>query len=166
VEESGRYASHELVEAHIITEERIVMAKTTAQRAFSSLMGLRIVTSGCPHTLYFKPMARFHLPFATEDETVYRAVSMYLLAQYFRIQKHAQPDFQLEGLKKIYRNLQTVNQAVAQRLRTASDSDSIVNALVLLDLFAKSLPNAITDRLQDMSDMFQPYMEQDNHGEP
>jgi hypothetical protein len=30
-----------------------------------------------------KPMARFHLPLASEEETIYRATTMYLLAQYF-----------------------------------------------------------------------------------
>ena len=29
-----------------------------------------------------KPMVRFHLPFATVEETVFRSVSTYLLSQY------------------------------------------------------------------------------------
>jgi len=161
VDKSSRYASHEPVEAHIITPERTVMARTTAQRAFSSLMGLLIVTSGCPHTAFLKPMARYHLPFSTEEETVYRAVSMYLLAQYFRVQQDAEADFELAGLKRIYRNLQIVNQAVAQRLRAADNGDSVVNALVLLDLLAKSLPYAITERLEEMREMFLDYLKQD-----
>jgi hypothetical protein len=159
-DKSSDYASHEPVEAHIVTPERTVMARTTVQRAFSSLMGLLVVTSGCPHTAFLKPMARFHLPFSTEEETVYRAVSMYLLAQYFRLQQRLEPDFELSGLKQIYRNLQIVNQAVAQRLRAAA-GDSMVNALVLLDLFAKSLPYAITERLEGMHDMFGAYLRQD-----
>jgi hypothetical protein len=42
-----------------------------------------VATSGCRYTAYFKPMARFHLPFANEEETAYRAISMYLLSQRF-----------------------------------------------------------------------------------
>jgi hypothetical protein len=166
VDKCSRYTSHEPVEAQVITAERTVSSKTTAQRAFGSFIGLLTAISGCPHTTFFKPMARFHLPFSTDDETVYRATSMYLLAQYFRMQQHAEPDFELAGLKRIYENLQIVNQAVAQRLRAAVSGDGMVNALVLLDLYAKSLPFAITDRLQDVRDLFQPYLEPVNASEP
>ena len=75
--------SHEKVEMEVVTEERTITQKTTAQRGISSLMGLVIAASGCPHTALLRPMARFHLPFASNEETVYRATSMYLLAQYF-----------------------------------------------------------------------------------
>ena len=34
--------------------------------------------SGCPVLEQLKPMARFHLPFASVEETIYRAASMYL----------------------------------------------------------------------------------------
>ena len=75
--------SYEKIHVEIITKERVVSTDTTAQNGISSLMGLVIAGSGCPHTAFFKPMARFHLPFANEEETIYRATSSYLLAQYF-----------------------------------------------------------------------------------
>ena len=40
-----------------------------------------MATAGCPWTDRLRPMARFHLPFANEAETVYRSVSMYLLSR-------------------------------------------------------------------------------------
>jgi hypothetical protein len=46
-------------------------------------MGLLIAGSSCPYTHFFKPMARFHLPFANKDETLWRAAATYLLARYF-----------------------------------------------------------------------------------
>jgi len=44
-----------------------------------------------------KPMVRFHLPFASIEETKYRAISMYLLAQYFLYQQGSQPDWDLKN---------------------------------------------------------------------
>ena len=62
-----------------------------------------MATSGCPHMDFFKPMARFHLPLANAEETVYRATSMYLLAQYFLQREGKEADMELEGLKKYIR---------------------------------------------------------------
>jgi hypothetical protein len=77
--------SYEQIQLDIFTPQRIFTNRVSAQKAISSLMGLVIATSGCPHTRFFRPMAaRFHLPFTDAEETIYRAVSMYLLAQYFR----------------------------------------------------------------------------------
>ena len=70
--------SYDQIDVRVVTDEW-----TITQRAISALMGLIMATSGCPKTAYLKPMARFHLPLASEDEAVYRVTSMYLLAQYF-----------------------------------------------------------------------------------
>ena len=75
--------SYDEIDLEVIMDMRRVSNRTTAQRGLSSLMGFVIASSGCPHTHFFKPMVRFHLPLASEEETIYRAVSMYLLAQYF-----------------------------------------------------------------------------------
>jgi hypothetical protein len=120
-------------------------------------MGLIIATSGCPHTAFFRPMARFHLPLATEAETLYRAVSMYLLAQYFLKNEGRPADLDLAGLKNIYANVGIVNRAVADRIRNATKKDSAINALVLLDVFTMALPFAIEDSLQDLRYLFTPY---------
>lgn len=141
----------------VISEERVISQKTTAQRAISSLIGLISAASGCPHTIYFRPMARFHLPLASEAETIYRASSMYMLAQYFRQNADKAPEFNLQGLKQIYANTGIVNFTIAQRLRAASDTDSAVNAIVLLDMFVKTVPYAIEESLESMRHLFEPY---------
>jgi hypothetical protein len=76
-------------------------------------MGLIMATSGCPSLSYLKPMARFHLPLATAEETVYIATSMYLLAQYFLQKEGHKADLNLEGLLEIYHNIELINQAIA-----------------------------------------------------
>jgi len=87
LEVSNALVSYDEVNVIVTTPERIISSDTTLQRAISSLLGLVIATSPCPHTEFLKPMARFHLPFASEDETIYRTTSMYLLAQYFKHQR-------------------------------------------------------------------------------
>lgn len=158
VREYDAFPSHSDVYLEVISRERTVSAHTTLQRGLSSLLGLILATSACPYTRYFRPMARFHLPLACEEETIYRAASMYLLAQYFIDNEGGNADIKLAGLIDIYYNMQIVNQSLARRLRAAGDSDATVNAVVLLDLFAKSLPNSITDSLSDIHYLFSAYL--------
>lgn len=152
--------SHDKVEVVVLTDEREVRVTTTAQRATSALLGLISATSACPYTVYLKPMARFHLPFASEEETIYRAVTMYLLARYFQKGDSDMLDARLEGLTSIYKNLQIVNAATARRLRAASqEGDAAVNAIILLDLYAKALPAVIADSVDEVRYLFRDYLQ-------
>ncbi|MGD2084946.1 MAG: hypothetical protein PVH61_02060 [Candidatus Aminicenantes bacterium] len=147
-------------EIHVVvtTKERTISQLTTIQRAVGSLMGLVIATCGCPHSIFFKPMARFHLPLANNQETIYRAASMYLLAQYFLRKKGKPVDWDLSGLEKIYTNIQVVNYTIAERLRAATKSDSVLNALVELDIFAQTLSLVIEDSLEEIGFLFDSYL--------
>lgn len=149
--------SYDKIWVDVITQERRISQYTTAQKAISSMMGLIIATCGCPHTAFFKAMGRFHLPLASNEETLFRATSMYLLAQYFLKMEGLPARLELEGLTKIYRNIQIVNVAIANRLRSTSISDSSINAIVILDNFAKSLPYAIEKSLKDLRHLFLPF---------
>lgn len=149
--------SYDKIWVDVITQERRITQYTTAQKAISSMMGLIIATCGCPHTAFFKAMGRFHLPLSSNEETLFRATSMYLLAQYFLKMEGRPARLELEGLTKIYRNMQIVNVAIANRLRSTSVSDSSINAIVILDNFAKSLPYAIEKSLKDLRHLFLPF---------
>lgn len=142
----------------VATAERKVFSHTTVQRGVCSLMGLLMASSRCPLTAFFKPMARFHLPFASTQETIWRATSSYLLAQYFIFWGGATPDLSFEGLSELYGQIQIVNKAFARRLRDACRHDSMVNAIILLDMFAKSMPSAIEASLQEIRHLFTPYL--------
>jgi hypothetical protein len=158
VEHFDHVLSYDRIRLEVITKDRHISQRTSAQEGLSSLMGLLIATSGCPLTEYFKPMARFHLPLASRDETMYRAASMYLLAQYFIHGEGREADFQLDGLKNIYSNMQEVNYSVAKRLRAASEADSPVNAIVILDTYAKAIPIVIEDSLEYIKYLFNSYI--------
>ena len=158
VEPFDRLLSYDEVHVDVTTEERMISLETTAEEGISSLMGLVMATSGCPHCAFFRPMARFHLPLANPAETIYRAASMYLLAQYFLKQAGHDADLDLKGLTEIYRNVQIVNAALAKRLRAATETDSSLNAIVLLDMFAKTLSHAIKDSLEEIRYLFEPFL--------
>lgn len=149
--------SHDKIRLDVVTEDRRVSAETSAQRAIGSLMGLVIATCGCPHMAFFKPMARFHIPLADREETVYRAVSMYLLAQYFLQKEGREAKFELDGLKEIYRNVQTVNAGIIDRIRSAAETDSTINALIILDVYAKTVDLMVEKPLASIRKFFDSY---------
>ena len=151
--------SFDEVIVHAITSQRSISAKTTAQKGVSSLIGLLTPASGCPHTIFFRPMARFHLPFSTEEETIYRSTSMYMLAQLFKAMDGKELDIGLEGLKKIYEDMHTLNCAFADRLRAGTKKDSSVNAMIILDIFTKSLKAVIDEKLEEIRYIFTPYLQ-------
>ncbi len=150
----GKRHSYDTVAVNVDSAERRVTKSTTVQRALGSLLGLLIAASGCPKVEFLKPMAHFHLPFSTSKETIYRVTSMYLLAQYFVVQENRTPDWNLGGLKTHYQELQPINAAMAKRLRVIGIEDGTVNALVLLDLFAKALPFSINEALEELRPLF------------
>ena len=159
----GKVRSYDEVEAKVDSDERTVTKRTSVQRVLRSLMGLLSASSECPHVDFLKPMAHFHLPFSTTEETIYRVVSSYLLAQYFLRQRGEPADPGLDGLKAHYHGLQQVNAGIAKRLAAIEDqeSDSSVNALVLLDVFAQSLPDSIDAQLEDLLPVFQTILKTD-----
>ncbi len=143
------------VEVEVETPARTVTKKTSAQKALSSLFGLIMATSGCPRMRFLRPLARFHLPFSEREETVYRVAGAYLLAQYFRHNRDGTPlDLELHGLRKAYKHIETVNLAMATRLRTVSKGDATINAVVHLDYFAKELHFAIEEHLEELAYLF------------
>lgn len=142
----------------VIQDERIISSDTTAQEGISSVMGILTAVSGCPLTQFFKPMARFHLPFANIEETFYRASSMYMLGQYYRWKDNMSADMDMKGLPQYYANVAMVNKNMSKRLRDCKREDAAVNALVLLDMFVQSLPDTIDEVLEEFKPLFDSYL--------
>lgn len=151
--------SYEKSDVFIETEDRKYMKSTTLQEGLSAMMGLCMATSGCPVTEALKPMVRFHLPFATEMETMYRVLSMYLLAQYIVYKKDGgKPDWDMANLHKIYDRIRTMNHHFTNRLRTISMKDASLNAIVNLNCFAISVKFSIDLAMtEDMENLFAAY---------
>lgn len=147
--------SYDLVTVQVDMQERSITKTTSLQRAIGSLMGLLSASSECPRVSFLKPMGYFHLPFSNEEESIYRVASMYLLTQYFLVRENKIPDWKLETLKTNYKELQIVNMAMAERLRTINPGDGVVNALIILDLLAKALPYSIDEALDELLPIFE-----------
>jgi hypothetical protein len=151
--------SQEMVDVEIETKERKYFKTTTLQSGLSSLMGIYMVTTGCPTMEKLKPMVRFHLPFASDEETRYRAITMYLMAQYFLNKKGQRPDLNLSNLVKIYDDIRILNNHFCERLQHFQVEDASINAVVILDCFANSVIFSITeDSLKEFELLFNAYM--------
>ena len=152
--------SYKEVNLLIQSEERGYIKHTTLQQGISSLVGIYMVTSGCPVMEKLKPMVRSHLPFATLKETQYRVISMYLLAQYFLYRRGKRPDWELKNLVTIYDDIQIINKGLFQRLAHIKIKDATLNALVKLDMFAKYVSTSVNrDVLDEMEGLFSAYFE-------
>jgi hypothetical protein len=152
--------SYKTVNVQVISAKRSVSGKTTVQRALSSLLGLLIATSDCPRTYFFRPMANFHLPLASQEETIFRAISTYFLAKYFKGENSLV--FNLDALCEIYTNMQTVNEYLVKRLQTGTPgSDATKNAVVLLHLLSCVLPLSLEESLDNLRPLFKGLLE--NH---
>ncbi len=147
--------SYEELMITVKTPARDYCARTSLQRGLSAMLGIYMVSSGCPIMANLKPMVRYHLPFATVEETVYRAASTYLLGQYFKYKRGDTPDWDLQELVRIYEEVQKVNVAMAARLRSSHAKDANINALIVLDVFAKELPQNIEHSLENLSYLFE-----------
>jgi hypothetical protein len=154
VEKFRNFVSHDRVSVACIVEERTYTKSTTVQMGLSSLLGIIMTTSGCPIMEQLKPMVRFHLPFATLDETIFRMVSMHLVAQFLRKQAGKSAEWSLDGLTRIYAEVGKVNNDFADRLVGAAQNDVNVNALVNLDAFAKMVPLAADSMLRKIAPYF------------
>jgi len=136
------------LEVTVKTPERDYIKQVSLEEGVRAMMGLIMATSACPVFNLLKPNARHHLPFASVEEFVLRAASLYLMRQYFIAQEGGQPDWALTGLSRANEQLQLVNHAFWQRSMTAFQND--VNSKALLSFFtlssnmSASLPNQLS----------------------
>ncbi len=145
--------SYDEVKAEVEMDSKSITCETSAQEAFSSLLGLVMATSGCPHTSFFKPMAWFHQPFSTPEETMYRACTAYLSSCVLR-GEISNEGVSFENLKLIYKNIHEINVHIASRIQNYSNTDSALNAIVLLDLITNDMPIAVDEDLTELKELF------------
>ncbi len=147
-------ASFESCKVSCVTAERTVTKDTIVQDGLSSIMGIIMATSGCPTMNILKPMARFHLPFATVDESMFRSASVYLLRQYFAHQEDGTGDFSLKNIKSHYSKIELVNSGILNRIQYATKLDADRNAIVILNSLAQILYLEIDDNLLSLRHYF------------
>lgn len=158
VEKFKDSVSYEEAEVTVESSGRSYSKRVPMQIGVSGLFGLVMATSGCPILDKLRPMVFTHLPFPSLQETMYRSMSMYLLAQYFIEKKGGTPDRTLDGLADIFARIGKVNQSIAERLRPLVPRDATVNAVINLDCFATFTKSAIDKQsLAWLERLFKPY---------
>ena len=147
-------------EAEIIvqTDHRSYGRRGPLAQGISAMIGLIMATSGCPYMDKLRPMAYTHLPFSTKQETIFRALSMYLLGQFFVHKRGGEPDWTLGRLVQLYDDINVVNEHLAARLKTVCHKDASLNALTKLDCFASITAISIeSNSLDEIENLFHAY---------
>ena len=139
--------SYDKVHVMVETEQRDYEKEVPLQKALSGLVGLLMVSSGCPIMKKLRPLIRYHLPFANLHETQFRIISMYLMAQYLASCKGKTPDWALKGLAQIYQDIAEVNQSFISRLLTVVKGDAGPNAMVILSAFTDAITFTIDGKM-------------------
>jgi hypothetical protein len=134
-------------------------AKLPIQEAARAVFGLLMGLSDCPVMLKLKPMARFHVPLAGPEHTVFRFIGSYLIAQYLKHQQAGQPDWDLNGLVELANDLHRLNVCMADRLRDAAQKDAAVNSLVFLDMFTYAVRMDVEESLQAFRPLFAGFLD-------
>lgn len=136
------------------TPERTYKKHTSIQDGLFSIFGIVMATSGCPILNFFKPMARFHLPFSSVEESVFRSTSIYLLRQYFEHKRGNRPDLDLNQLDNHYTKVQEVNHGILRRTENIGEQDADKNAIVILNALAQLLAVEIEGNLNSLEYLF------------
>lgn len=138
----------------IKTKDRTYAKKCSVQDGLFPIFGLIMASSGCPHMEFLKPLARFHLPFSSVEETFFRVSSMHLLKEYLKKEKYRlSEDISLDGLLACYREVEVVNQGILQRINSLSEVDANKNALIILNSFAQIIGIRLSNNLGALNDL-------------
>ncbi|WP_271411797.1 DUF6901 family protein [Pseudomonas sp. Q1-7] len=130
------------------TPEREYAKVVGLEEGLRALLGVIMATSACPVLGKLKPMAQQHLPFASNQEFILRAVSLYLARQYFNFREGRHADWELKGLVRLFQQLQLVNQAFWQRIHDTCEGDSNLKAFLTFFSMASSMTYSLETQLQ------------------
>lgn len=138
----------------VVTENRTYTKETSVQSGVSSMLGIVMVSSGCPIMGKLKPLLHFHLPFASLEETQVRALSLYILSQYVKWKKGVLPDWDMQGLVMMYEDIRQLNYNVTRKIANLEIMDTSINSIVILNNFADYVTFTIDERMIDELEFF------------
>ena len=137
------------------TLDRTYSKKTSAMDALTSVFGIVMATSNCPVMDFLKPMARFHLPFSSVEETTARSTSLFLLGQYFKYKKGEVSGFDFDELEKSYGRVQLVNEGLLARIQSLGKQDADKNAIITLHSLSQFLSLEMDFSLSTVAHLFE-----------
>ena len=156
VERFSALSSIGRVEVRVLTAEFEARKQTDTQTALSALMGLVLATSACPILGRMRPLAHTHSPFATASEQVYRILSMHLMGCFLRGEPAA-----LDGLDRLFSDIDRLNQAFFGRLNRAVQRDAGINALLALHSRSTLASLTIATEIENIRAWFSPALAHD-----
>lgn len=146
--------SHQHCKIVCETVDRTYSKKTSAMEGLTSVFGIVMATSNCPVMNFLKPMARFHLPFSSVQETTVRSTSLFLLGQYFEYKKGRVSSFDFHKLEKSYAQVQRVNEGLLARIRSLGSRDADKNAIITLHSISQFLSMEMDFSLTSIAHLF------------
>jgi len=153
------YNSFDEAEITVETENRNYSKTTSIQSGVSSMLGIRMVTSGCPVMGKLKPLIPTHLPFASLEETEMRVLSSYLLAQYVKWKRGGEADWEMTNLINIYEDIRILNHNVSKKIADLEKKDVSINSLIVLNNFADYVTFTLDEKmLDDFETQFKEFM--------
>ena len=150
------FASYDEAEVRIEAMERAYVKQTSLQDIAGAVMGLHMVTSGCPVLDKMRPMVQTHLPFQSLKETWYRFLTMYLFVQYILSRNGYESDWGLNRYMEFYEEIETVNQGFSERISfiEIQEGDVTINAVNILNISGSMATMSIGDEdLKTWTDM-------------
>lgn len=151
--------SYERTKISVETPNRTYYKESSLQVGIGSLLGIIMPTCGCPTLGKLKPLVKYHLPFATIDETEFRVFSMYLLAQFILMKKNKNPDWEMKKLKLMYEEIQEINKNVAKKIADIEKLDASINSVIVLNNFADSVSFSLEENLSAFESLFESWFE-------
>lgn len=144
--------SIEVCEVLVEVPERVYSKHTDIQTGLGSLFGLIMASSACPSLEFLRPMARFHLPFATMKETIFRSMGNILIK--FYLDGDISKQEVNATLMAKYAEVNNVNNFLIKRIehlinrKEAGDADQ--NAIVVLDTLAVLLTMELGSNMKSL----------------
>lgn len=153
--------SVETYSVKVESPERTYFKITDIQNCLGSLFGLIMATSSCPTMDFLKPMARFHLPFATIEETIIRSLGSFLIGKYLQNHDSGIP-INIHDIKKEmtdhYTKVNEINSKLIKRIEhlvnKENSGDADQNAIIILDTLAVLLTMELSKDLEIISNIY------------
>ncbi|MGK7913590.1 MAG: hypothetical protein AB4050_19220 [Synechococcus sp.] len=148
--------SYEATHVTVIGPERTYSKQTDLQRGLNSIFGLIMASSSCPHFQWLKPLARFHLPFASFEETLFRSMSSCTLSELIKHKTVRDIDEICDLVKHRYEQLAIINAALIERIGHIGKGEADRNAIVTFHSYCQMFDLSLSGELiaDTFSDVF------------
>ena len=133
-------------------QKNVLTTQVTAQQLLTSMAGLLIAgTQRCQHTQFLFPMARFHHPFSSMEESVYRALAN--LALIYQFEKISVSFAEFVNYK--YKQLSIINRQQIKRMQAQPDGcEALVNGIMNLEMFIQGVLFNLNNDFSELAHLF------------